>query len=60
MTIFVERLLIQLNGNALDQLICHSKLNYTAVVAESNQLYIFHEVKLCFVEFNMGLNNQLL
>ncbi|KZS12398.1 Intraflagellar transport protein 140 [Daphnia magna] len=46
MTIFVERLLIQLNGKALDQLVCHSKLNFTAVVAENNQLYIFDESTL--------------
>ncbi len=44
MTIFVERSLVQLNAQALEELVSHLKLNYTAVIAEESQLYIFEEV----------------
>lgn len=44
MTIFVERSLLHLDTKSLKELVCHSKLNYTAVVADHNQLYILEEV----------------
>ena len=46
MTIFVERLLVQLTGKALQKIVSHSILNYTAVITDDNQLYIFEEVRV--------------
>lgn len=45
MTIFVERLLVHLDGQVLEDLVSHSTLNYTAVITDDNQLYIFQEVR---------------
>ena len=46
MTIFVEKALVQLKAQALEDLSCHSKLNYAAVVFNESYgtLYIFQEV----------------
>lgn len=51
MTIFVERLLVQLTEKALQKIVSHSILNYTAVITDDNQLYIFEEVRVNAIWF---------
>ena len=53
MTIFVERSLVQLNAKTLEELVSHSKLNYTAVIAEDSQVYIFEEVMVNVIQINV-------
>ena len=53
MTIFVERSLVQLNAKTLEELVSHSKLNYTAVIAEESQVYIFEEVMVNVIQINV-------
>ena len=53
MTIFVERSLVQLNAKTLEELVSHSNLNYTAVIAEESQVYIFEEVMVNVIQINV-------
>lgn len=46
MTIFVEKVLIQLSVQGLEELACHPKLNYTAVISNQQfgEVFFFEEV----------------
>lgn len=51
MTIFVEKILIQLSNQALGDVNSHSKLNYTAVISNDHdigQVHLFDEVHIKF------------